>query len=200
MSENDQSQQFAPGAQPPSTPPGGPTPPPPSPPSSFVPAANTSGTGGPGGSDIEAAARAYRWVIGWFAIANLIGLSWQLLVMRAFGDIGWPPMEYVSMVGSGVTLLSLAAHIVMLVYVYRLASLMDSSAPWAWVVGMLICCANLIVLLVFVTLANAWFRQRGVRVGLLGPSAEAAAEAARRQQAEQQQAPSPPAPPPPAPQ
>ena len=84
MSENDESQQFGPGAQPPPTPPGGPTPPPPSPPSSYAPPANTSGTGGPVPEEIKG------WNWGAFWLHFIWGIAhnvWLSLLYFCLGEI-----------------------------------------------------------------------------------------------------------------
>ena len=86
MSENDQSQQLGPGAQPPSTPPGGPTPTPPSPPSSFAPPANTSGTGGPVPEEIKGWNWGAFWLSCIWGIAHNVWLSLLALCLW----VVWP--------------------------------------------------------------------------------------------------------------
>ena len=85
MSENDQSRQFGPGAQPPSTPPGGPTPP--SPPSSFMPLTNTSGTGGPVPEEIKGWNWGAFWLSWIWGIAHNVWLALLVFCLSIIWNI-----------------------------------------------------------------------------------------------------------------
>ena len=56
------------------------------------------------------------------------------------------------------------------VQMYRLASGMGSKSPLAWVLGMLLPVVSLLCLLAINSQATTWLQQRGLKVGLLGPS------------------------------
>jgi len=103
MSENDESQQFGPGAQPPSTPPGGPTPPPQPPPNSFVPPTNTSGTGGPVPEEIKG----WNWGAFWlhfiWGIAHnvwlsllyfCLGIIWMIVLGIKGNEWAWQQRQF----------------------------------------------------------------------------------------------------------
>jgi len=47
---------------------------------------------------------------------------------------------------------------------------MDLGKPALWAVAMCVPCANLIVLLLLNSRATAWCRERGIEVGLFGPT------------------------------
>jgi hypothetical protein len=64
---------------------------------------------------------------------------------------------------------------------YQLADALNESNAWLWTLGMLFPVINLIVLLALSGKANAWCQTAGVKVGLLGPTAESLRELRQRQ-------------------
>ena len=105
MSENDESQQFGPGAQPPPTPPGGPPEPPQPPSSSFVPPTNTSGTGGPVPEEIKGwnwGAFWLSWIWGiahnvWIALLALVpclGIIWAIVLGVKGSEWAWQQRQF----------------------------------------------------------------------------------------------------------
>lgn len=103
MSENDESQRFGQGAQPPPTPPGGPPEPPPSPPSSFAPPANTSGTGGPVPEEIKGwnwGAFWLNWIWGiahnvWIALLVFcLPVIWQIVLGVKGSEWAWQQRQF----------------------------------------------------------------------------------------------------------
>ena len=103
MSENDESQQFGPGAQPPSTPPGGPTPPPQPPSVSSVPSTNTSGTSGPVPEEIKgwnwgAFWLHFIWGIAhnvWIALLALcLPVIWQIVLGIKGSEWAWQQRQF----------------------------------------------------------------------------------------------------------
>ena len=63
---------------------------------------------------------------------------------------------------------------------YQLAHALGEGNPWLWTLGMLFPVINLIVLLALSGKANAWCQRAGVKVGLLGPTAESLRELRQR--------------------
>lgn len=120
-------------------------------------------------AQVEAVAVAYRQLIVWFAISQLTAVLGSVLMPAAGDDataVGW--------LGLILSLCALSAAIVatvvMISWVYRLASSMGMSGAWAWSLGMLISCLNLVLLLTLSSRATSWRKRHGVVVGLLGPS------------------------------
>lgn len=104
------------------------------------------------------AAASYRWVIGSLAVAYVCwGFSSSL---RTGGNTAWSAVA---------ALAAFAAYVTMLVSVYRLAAGLGQRGAWAWVVAMFVPCANILVLLILSSRATAFFRARGISVGILGP-------------------------------
>ena len=64
---------------------------------------------------------------------------------------------------------------------YQLADALGDGNPWLWALGMLLPVINLIVLVALSSKANAWYQRAGVKVGLLGPTAESLRELRERQ-------------------
>lgn len=101
MSENDQGQQFEPGAQPPAEPPGQPMPTPPVAPQ--PPAANTSGTGGPVPDEIKGwnwGAFWWSWIWGiahnvWISLlAFCLPVIWQIVLGIKGNEWAWQHRQF----------------------------------------------------------------------------------------------------------
>ncbi|HTG35579.1 MAG TPA: hypothetical protein VLB76_21875 [Thermoanaerobaculia bacterium] len=63
---------------------------------------------------------------------------------------------------------------------YALTEHMGTGTPLLWAIAMFLPCINVISLLVLSSKAQAWCKQHGVKVGLLGPTKESIEELRRR--------------------
>jgi hypothetical protein len=79
-----------------------------------------------------------------------------------------------------VLLAALAITVGCAVTAYQLTREMGSSVAWLWAVGMLAPCVSVIVLLALSQVAQSWCRERGIKVGLLGPTKESIEELKRQ--------------------
>jgi len=70
----------------------------------------------------------------------------------------------------GFLLIALVLLIGVAVNAYAVVTGMDLGKPALWAVAMCVPCANLIVLLLLNSRATAWCRERGIEVGLFGPT------------------------------
>jgi len=137
---------------------------------------------------------AFRQMLVWFGLQQLASILWRMSAdaQRAGHESLLRGLIALAMAGA-----ALAATVMLVIWVYRLAASMGFKAPWAWMIAMLWPCVNLLFLLLINRKASAWCKQRGVLVGFLGPS-EATIEQLRRQ-AIASSLPPPAQPPPPAP-
>jgi len=121
-------------------------------------------------AQVEKAAVSFRGLLVWF------GLTYLANILASIFQESPLVIPFV--------LLSLAATVVMLIYVYRLAVAVGWSVPWLWVILMFFPCVNIIVLLVLNQRATQWMKECGVSVGLLGPSPASIAEVKSKAEAE----------------
>ena len=71
-----------------------------------------------------------------------------------------------------VLLAAFAAGVANAVFTYQLMGELGASVPWLWAIGIFIPCLSIIVLLVLSSRAQAWCKEHGIKVGLLGPTKE----------------------------
>ena len=55
---------------------------------------------------------------------------------------------------------------------YQLMREFGSPVPWLWALAVFVPCVSIIVLLVISSRCQAWCKERGIKVGLLGPTKE----------------------------
>lgn len=124
----------------------------------------------------EAMARLYRRLI------LLVGL--QLFVCFALVStspwIAKAPDDAAGLVGCSVFLILLVLFVGIAVVTYKLAPHLVGGLPLAWAIFMFLPCVNIVGLLILSSKAQAWCKQYGIRVGLLGPSPESIEELSRR--------------------
>ena len=128
-------------------------------------------TTGQAWSPVLRAARAFRGLLTWFGIQQLLGIATQ--AVGPLLDHGVTRGGMTPIIMLGLLVLILASTLVMLVQVYRLASAMGSPVALLWVLGMLMPCLSFILLLVLNSNAKVWLEKRGLKVGFLGPAPEA---------------------------
>jgi hypothetical protein len=75
---------------------------------------------------------------------------------------------------------SLALSAANAVFAYQLTREMGSPVPWLWTIVMFVPCLNVLALLALSSNAQSWCKERGIRVGFLGPTRESIAELKRR--------------------
>jgi len=75
-------------------------------------------------------------------------------------------------VSFGIFLIALVLLIGVAVNAYAVVTGMGLGKPVLWAVAMCVPCVNLIVLLLLNRRATAWCREKGIEVGLLGPTRE----------------------------
>jgi len=79
-----------------------------------------------------------------------------------------------------VLLALLGTAVALAVTAYALTEHMGTGSPLLWTIAMFLPCINVISLLVLSSKAQAWCKQHGVKVGLLGPTQESIEELRRR--------------------
>jgi hypothetical protein len=67
---------------------------------------------------------------------------------------------------------SLVAHVMCAIASYQLMRELGSPVPWLWAIAILVPCVSILLLLVVSLRTQAWCRERGIRVGLVGPTRE----------------------------
>jgi hypothetical protein len=67
---------------------------------------------------------------------------------------------------------ALAASVACAVFTYQLTSELGDPVPWLWALAIFVPCVSIVVLLVLSSRAQAWCKERGIKVGLLGPTKE----------------------------
>jgi hypothetical protein len=128
---------------------------------------------------MEAVAVAFRQLLIWFGVQQLAAIFAQVVTVSGTNIFGInSPLAVLANLFGWVVVL--APTIVLLVWVYRLTSSMESKAPWAWLIAMFFPCLNLLFLLMVNSNASAWCNRHGIAVGLLGPSTAAIQEVRRR--------------------
>ena len=75
-------------------------------------------------------------------------------------------------VGLLVILAALLAGVMCAVTTFQLVREMGSPVPWLWALAIFVPCVSIVVLLVLSAQAQAWCKERGIQVGLLGPTKE----------------------------
>ena len=102
----------------------------------------------------------------------LLIVCYTLAFVSGFAAGGGPansptgPMGIVSVVGG---LVLIGVYVAQIIYVYRLASALESGIPILWVLGILcLSCIGLLLLLLLSSKATQQLREAGFKVGLLG--------------------------------
>lgn len=123
-------------------------------------------------SGLTAALQAERVAILYRRIVLLIG--GQLLgtvlgqaLAAAAGDT-----VLLALMGLLVLLGALVLGVLCAIATYQLMRELGSPVPWLWAIAIFIPCVSIIVLLVLSARAQAWCKERGIKVGLLGPTKE----------------------------
>jgi hypothetical protein len=120
----------------------------------------------------EAIARLYRRLVLLVGVQLLFSFLRVPLVTAVPGVAG--PMAVV------VVLVLLGSAVALAVTAYALTEHMGTGTPLLWAIAMFLPCINVISLLVLSSKAQAWCKQHGVKVGLLGPTKESIEELRRR--------------------
>ena len=123
---------------------------------------------GPPVAKVECVARLYRRLVLLIGVQLLAvcGLTALIAALTAGGPVADGVVEVVSAV------VRIALFVAGMVTGYQLARELGESNPGLWAVGMLLPLINLIVLVALSSKANAWCQRAGVKVGLLGRTAE----------------------------
>lgn len=126
--------------------------------------------------DAEAIAKQYRRLV--ILVGLQLLLSCMIRVPAASAAIAEPSLGTALLImGLAVALLFIVAALV--VSAYRLAGLLGEGVPVLWAAAMFVPCLNILVLLVLSSKAQAWCRQYGIKVGLLGPTKQSIDELRR---------------------
>jgi hypothetical protein len=112
--------------------------------------------------DIPSLAVNYRNLILWFGMQLVLGSG--SLVFRVLVPNVSP--QVVSTIG---TLGYVPIAIALVIYAYRTARSLGSTAAAVWAIAMLVPCLNLITLLILSANATRVCRQHGIPVGFFGP-------------------------------
>jgi hypothetical protein len=122
---------------------------------------------------LAAALQAERIAVLYRRIVLLVGAQ---LLASCFGRAlagGAQGSDVLVLILSLLTLVAtLAIGVACAVAAYQLMREMGSSAPWLWAIVLFVPCVNIITLLVVSARATAWCKERGIQVGLLGPTKE----------------------------
>ena len=123
---------------------------------------------GPPVAKVESVARLYRRLVLLIGVQLLAvcGLTALIAALVAGGAAAGGAVEVLSAV------VRIALLVAGMVAGYQLARELGESNPGLWAVGMLVPLIILIVLVALSSKANAWCQRAGVKVGLLGPTAE----------------------------
>jgi hypothetical protein len=121
---------------------------------------------------LSAALQAERVAILYRRIVLLIGgqLLGSVLGQVMAAAAGDTPL--LALVGLLVLLGALALGVLCAVATYQLMRELGSPVPWLWAIAIFIPCVSIIVLLILSARAQAWCKERGIKVGLLGPTKE----------------------------
>lgn len=101
----------------------------------------------------------YQLAVTYRRTVMLLGSSWIVAALSPGRGV----------IGTMVGVLLFALSVAMAVHGYRLARLLGLVLPPAWGIMLFVPLVNLITLLVLSSKSTAYCRERGVRVGLLGP-------------------------------
>lgn len=127
--------------------------------------------------DAEAIAKLYRRLV--ILVGSQLLLGCFLQVPAAIPQ-GQPGTEAVSLLLGALLLFALLfATVATVVSTYRLARYLEAGPPILWVVAMFLPCISVFTLLLLSSKAQVWCRQRGIRVGLFGPTRESIEELRR---------------------
>jgi hypothetical protein len=121
----------------------------------------------------ETIARLYRRLV------LVVGLQ----LLAAFGRlplIALAPQSLALPILGLVLLVALACALALAVTAYKLSEEMGLGVPLLWAIAMFFPCINILTLLVMSSKAQAWCRQYGIKVGLLGPTPESIEDLRRR--------------------
>ena len=113
----------------------------------------------PDWQEVRQVASAYR------ALTCLVLLTLICLWLFKPARVAWQAPAALEVVLAAAVVLACATS------AFRLAALLRLRAPGLWALGMLIPLMHLIVLAMLSTRANGYFRDRGIHVGVFGPSA-----------------------------
>ncbi len=84
------------------------------------------------------------------------------------------------LLGFLVLAVAFAAGVANVVFTYQLMNELGSPVPWLWAIGIFVPCVSIVVLLIVSSRAQAWCKEYGVKVGLLGPTKESIEELKRQ--------------------
>ena len=136
-------------------------------------AALFTGTAERSAVELAAALQAERVAVLYRRIVLLVGAQ---LLSSCFGQVlagGAQGSDVLILITSMLTLLAtLAIGVLSAVAAYQLMREMGSSVPWLWAIALFVPCVNIITLLVVSARATSWCKERGIKVGLLGPTKE----------------------------
>lgn len=124
----------------------------------------------------EAIAKQYRRLVTLVGLQLLLGCLIRVPVAAAAGA---EPSLGASLFLLGLALVYLVIVVALVGSAYRLASHLGEGVPVLWAAAMFLPCINIIVLLVLSSKAQAWCRQYGIQVGLLGPTKQSIEELRR---------------------
>ncbi len=117
---------------------------------------------------VRDAARALRFVN---LVAGFAALCWVVFALtRPAEDEGSR-----GLVGTMAALGMIATPLLLALGAYRLSRNIDSGPPVLWMIGSLLGCFGILVVLRLCHYGTQWFRKRGLKVGLLGPTSESLA-------------------------
>ncbi len=116
----------------------------------------------PSGVDLRALVFSYRSLVRWVGVQLLLAIGGAVVVGGLSGQaaiaVAWARLLGV-----------LATSVVLILYAYRTAKALGSSAPIIWAAAMVVPLLNLITLLVLSSRATKTCKAAGVPVGFFGP-------------------------------
>ena len=122
---------------------------------------------------LAAALQAERVAVLYRRIVLLVGAQ---LLASCFGQAlagGAQGSDVLVLIFSMLTLLAtVAIGVASAVAAYQLMRELGSPVPWLWAIALFVPCVNIITLLVVSARATSWCKERGIKVGLLGPTKE----------------------------
>ena len=121
---------------------------------------------------VETVARSFLSVAVWCGVQPLVVLMAGVIIVRAVTHPWTPFMAYLPVL-SILWLAGLGSLVAMGVYMHRTMAAMSSLGDYAYVVGMLFPCINVVVLLLAGSAVKKWCRAVGLAAGPLGPTPQA---------------------------